>query len=168
LLNGATPVSPVGYKVSVRVLSVAVATAFLLAGVGGVVSAPGSRTVVSDMGLRMYDPAGRIKWEVRTADIVRLSARATRQPGGSVVLYFRLTKPGASKFHKLTRALAHRGAELRRAQRFALEVAGRVVSRPLIDYHAFPDGFDVERSGIQIEGMKLATAQRLARQIRQG
>jgi len=77
-------------------------------------------------------------------------------------------RPGASKFQKLTRALARRGAELRRPQSFALEVNGRVVSRPLVDYHAFPNGFDVGRSGIQIEGMKLATAQRLARQIRRG
>jgi preprotein translocase subunit SecD len=115
----------------------------------------------------MYDPAGQSKWAVGTADVVRSSARASRQPGGFATLSFRLTNNGAMKFHNLTRALARRGARLHRAQRFAFEVDGRVVSLPSIDYRAFPNGLD-GRSGIQVEGLKFATAQRLARGIRQG
>ncbi len=83
------------------------------------------------------------------------------------MLSFRLTTNGARKFHSLTRALARRGARLRRPQRFAFAVNGRVYSRPFVDYRAFPNGLD-GRTGIQVEGMTLATAQRLAREIRRG
>jgi len=151
----------------VRVTGFAISLALLIPSTGAAVLAPSARSAASHVELLIYDPVGRAKSEVRTADVVRSSARASRQPGGSAALYFRLTKIGALKFHSLTRALARRGARLHRSQRFAFEVGGRVYARPLIDYRAYPNGLD-GRSGIQVDGLKLATAQRLAREIRQG
>jgi len=156
-----------GKKVSVRAGSYAIALAFLIASTGAAVCAPSTRSAARHVELRIYDSVGQAKWEVRTPDVVRSSARASRQPGGVAALYFRLTTNGAFKFHSLTRALARRGTRLHRSQRFAFEVDGRVYARPFIDYRASPNGLD-GRSGIQVGGLKLATAQRLARGIRQG
>lgn len=154
-------------RLAQRVALVALLLTLLMATSGAAVAAPSAGSVASGVDLRIYDPLGQARWEVRTADVVRSSAYASRRPGGSAALYFRLTKYGALKFHRLTRALARRGVRLHRSQPFALKVDGRVYARPLVDYRAFPDGLD-GRSGIQVEGLKLATAQRLAREIRRG
>jgi hypothetical protein len=142
-----------------------VALTLLAVLIGSAVAVTPARSVSSRVDLRIYDPAMQSRWEVRTADVVRSSAHASRGLGGSASLYLRLTASGAVKFRRLTRDLARRGARLRRAQRFVLKIDGRVYARPLVDYHAFPDGVD-GRPGIQIEGMPLSTAQRLARRIR--
>jgi hypothetical protein len=45
-------------------------------------------------------------------------------------------------------------------------INGRAYGQPLVDYRLFPDGLD-GRSGIEVVGLTLATAQRLAREIRE-
>jgi len=116
---------------------------------------------------RVFDPTGYAKTQVVSSDIVRSSAHASLGPGGLPVFSVDFTSEGAKKFHSLTRTLARRGARLHHPQSFALEIGGRVYARPVVDYRAFPDGLDGQ-SGIQIQGMSPATAQRLARQIRGG
>jgi hypothetical protein len=130
------------------------------------VSVAAASVTASPFELRMYDPARLAKIEVTTADVVPSSARASRQPGGSGRLYFRLTRQGAMKFHTLTLALARRGARLHHSLPFAVEINSRVRARPLVDYRAFPDGLN-GASGVEI-GMPLPLAQMLARQIRRG
>ncbi len=139
----------------------------LLTFVGAAVLVPSACGTASHLTLRIYDPTGQAKSEVTTADVVRSSARASREHGGSAVLFFRLMNEGSSKFHSLTRALARRGARIRRRQPFAFEIDGRVYARPLIDYRAYPDGLD-GRPGLQMEGLRLETAQLVARHIREG
>lgn len=115
--------------------------------------------------LRVYDPTGRERTEITTADVVHSSVRVVRQSGRTASLFFYLTKTGAARFHILTRALARRGARLHRHQHFAVEVGGRVYVRPWVDYLTFPDGLPGD-SGIEMDGVPLATARRLARLIR--
>jgi hypothetical protein len=142
-----------------------VALTLLAVLISSAVSVTSARSDVSRVDLRIYDSAMQSRWEVRTADVVRSSAYASRVAGDSASLYFRLTASGAVKFRRLTRDLARRGARLRRAQRFVLKIDGRVYARPRVDYRAFPDGLD-GRPGIEIQGLSLSTAQRLAGRIR--
>jgi hypothetical protein len=143
-------------RLTVTALIVVSASLALLA-----TSAAWGRT--SQVALRIYDPSGQVKTEVTSADVVRSSVRASPGPGGAV-LSFDLTKQGASKFHTLTRALARRGARLHRRQAFAVEIGGKVFSRPWIDYRVNPDGLPGD-SGIEIDLSRLAVAQRLAKEI---
>ena len=115
--------------------------------------------------LRVYDPTGLVKTEVTSADVVRSSFRAVLQPGGSAAVVGTLTRAGDSKFCSLTRALARRGARLRRPQHFAFEVAGRVYARPWVDYKAFPNGV-CGSPAFEVVGMRLAVARTLVRLIR--
>ena len=87
---------------SIRPASVVLAVAVLTAAV----SVAAASVTADPFALRMYDPARLAKTEVTTADVVRSSARASRQPEGSGRLYFRLTRQGAMKFHTLTLALS--------------------------------------------------------------
>jgi len=114
--------------------------------------------------LRIYDPTGRANLEVTIADVVRSSARASRQPDGSAALSFSFTSEGAGKFHRLTRSLARRGAEVHRPQRVAIEIDG-LRHTSVIDYRAFPNGFD-GGAGVQLLVLRLPDAQRLAADIR--
>jgi hypothetical protein len=107
---------------------------------------------------RIYDPSGRTKVEVMNADIVRTSVSAVPQGGGKAILSVSFTADGASKFCRLTRALARRGAALDRQQRFALVVNGRVQSRPFVDYDAAPSGL-CGSPGIEVQGVPVAVAQ---------
>lgn len=117
--------------------------------------------------LRIYDPTRQVKTEVTSAEVVRSSVRASRGPAGSGILDFALTKPGASRFLSLTRALARRGARLHRNQSFALAIGGRVFSRPFVDYRRFPGGLP-GNAGIEVQLPRLAAAQKLAKEIRGG
>ena len=117
--------------------------------------------------LRIYDPAGHVKVAVALAGVIRSSAHAWRPPRGAAALSVRLTSEGVSACNSLTRSLAKRGAEAHKQQRMALEVNGRIVAAPLIDYQAFPDGLDCA-PGIQVNVSSFATAQRLAADIRKG
>jgi hypothetical protein len=117
--------------------------------------------------LRIFDPSRLVKTEVTNDDVVRSSVRAVRQPAGSASLVGDFTKAGATKFCSLTHALARRGSRLRRVQHFAFEVAGRIYTRPSVDYRAFPNGL-CGSPGFQVDGMRLAAARSLARLIRDG
>jgi hypothetical protein len=117
--------------------------------------------------LRIFDPSGLVKTEVTNDGVVRSSVRAVRQTDASGSLIGTFTKVGAAKFCSLTRALARRGARLARPQHFAFEVAGRIYTRPWVDYKAFPNGL-CGSPGFEVGGMRLAVARSLARLIRGG
>ena len=146
----------------IRAASVLLTAAALAASV----SVATASVTASPFELRMYDPARLTKTEVTAADVVRSSARASRRLGGSGSLDFLLTRQGAMRFHTLTLALARRGARLHRSLPLAIEVNGRIRTRPHIDYKAFPDGLS-GTSGIEIL-LPLPLAQMLAKQIRGG
>jgi len=116
---------------------------------------------------RTYDPRGFVKVEVGSSDVVRRSAYALREPDGWWSLNFQLTKQGQAKFRRLTRALAKRGAQLRRPLRCVTELNGTVLSRSTVDYRIFPDGYGAER-GMWFPGYRSETARRLADQMREG
>jgi len=98
-----------------------------------------------------------------SADLDRKSARADVGPATSAsVVYFRLTRGGQSKFARLSRELAHRGAKAGRPFHFTIRVDGRVVARPYIDYTRDPDGIPAD-NGLQIDLARPADAQRLAK-----
>jgi hypothetical protein len=113
---------------------------------------------------RVYDPTGVVHTEVTGSDVVRSSVHAVRV-SGSVHLYVGLTKTGASKFQTLTRALARRGARLHRPQSLAVAIDGHVYWRPSVDYKLFPNGIPGS-SGLDMQVLRLAVAQRLAKLIR--
>jgi hypothetical protein len=138
----------------------------LLLVIGVSAGCSGSRTA-PPIGLRIYDPAGRVKGQVTSTDVVRSSVRTSREPGGTAGIFFALTRRGKQRIHRLTRALAHRGARLHRIQQFAFEVRGHVYARPRIDYRAFPDGID-GAPGIEIPGLTPGAARRIAAQLREG
>ena len=119
---------------------------------------------VRGLQFRLYDPTGGARTVVTAADLVRSSARATREPDESGKLYFRLTSHGVAKLRVLTRELAQRGARLRQPQRFEIAVAGIVYVRAPVDYRIYPEGLDA-RSGINIR-MRLSAARALAKAIR--
>ncbi len=117
--------------------------------------------------LRIFDPSGLVKTQVTNDDVVRSSVRAIRQPAGSALLVGNFTKAGATKFCSLTRALARRGSRLRSPQHFAFEVAGRIYTRPWVDYRAVPNGL-CGSPGFEVGPMHLTVALSLARLIRGG
>ena len=88
-----------------------------------------------ETGVRIYDPAGGAKDEVRTADIVKSSVEVSGV-SGIWLLGFQLTPDGAREFHRLTRSLAQRGAQAGHPQPFAFAVDGHVYARPPVDYHS--------------------------------
>jgi preprotein translocase subunit SecD len=88
-----------------------------------------------------------------------------QDPAGNAAVFFRLTAEGASKFQTLTRALAHRGAKVHRNEHLAIQL-GDFVSRPNIDYRLSPNGLS-PKQGIEVLGMTISHARRLAREIRQ-
>jgi preprotein translocase subunit SecD len=122
----------------------------------------------SDFDFRMYDARHQAKVEILISDVVRTSVRADRVPGNPPVVYFKLTDRGESKFRHLTRILAKRGKRLHTIERMAIEVNGKVYDRIGIDYEVFPDGLDAG-NGLEILSFDdLATARRLANEMRMG
>jgi hypothetical protein len=120
----------------------------------------------SHVEFRVYDPTGVARTEATGSDVVRSSVHALRV-SGSVTLYVGLTQTGASKFQTLTRALARRGARLHRPQSFAVAIGGHVYWRPSVDYELFPNGLP-GNNGLDLQVLRLAVAQRLAKLIRSG
>ena len=116
--------------------------------------------------LRIYDPAGESTVVVTISDVVQSSVRAKRVPGGTGILSFGLTRRGGARFHRLTLALARRGARLHRPQRMAVAIDGSV-SRPLIDHRFSPDGLD-GRAPLVVDVPRFSMAQRFARVLRRG
>lgn len=115
---------------------------------------------------RIYDPSGKTKVVVTITDVVRSSIRANRDPGGGGTLAIPLTPRGRAKFHRLTLALAQRGARLHRSQRLAMKIGGSV-RKALIDYQAEPEGIPAS-TPLLITGLRFSTAQRFARLLRAG
>jgi hypothetical protein len=130
------------------------------------VLAPAACGAATRFTLSIYDPSGEATTRLTMTDVVRSSARAASVEGRSAALYVRLTRVGAQKFHTLTRDLARRGARLHRPQVFVFQINSHVYARPVIDYRVYPNG--IEGDGLQIDGLRLATARRLASQIRTG
>jgi hypothetical protein len=140
------------------------AAAILVSALTCAALAAAARDTFRPLKLRIYDPAGQIRAAVRAADVVRPSARATREPDGSGALSFRLTKHGVATFHILTRGLARRGARLHKRQAFVLEINHKS-ARPEIDYRVSPDGVDAS-GGLEVSGMPFSVARMLAQAIR--
>jgi hypothetical protein len=116
--------------------------------------------------LSIFDPANAMNARLTINDVVRSSARAEAgETAEAGLLYFRLTRTGLRKFRQLTRELAKRGKRLHRLQSFAIEVNHQVYARPRVDYKVFPDGLDASQ-GIEINGLQLSLARRLASGIR--
>jgi hypothetical protein len=144
----------------------AVASALALTGAAGSSGMLANVSVMSNQTqVRIYDPSHRIVTEVRTRDVIRESARAMRDPAGNAAVFFRLTAKGAVKFQMLTRAIAHRGAKFHRNEHLTIQF-GDFLSRPSIDYRLSPNGLS-PKPGIEVLGMTVAQARRLAREIRQ-
>jgi hypothetical protein len=115
---------------------------------------------------RMFDPSGHVQVAVTTADVVRGSASAYRDPVvGQAYVILALTKTGQANFSALTAALARRGQQLHRVQRFAIEVDHHVHWRPTIDYTHFPHGLSAS-SGVELPVSSLAAAKQLAARVR--
>jgi preprotein translocase subunit SecD len=103
---------------------------------------------------------------LNASDIAPESARATTDPvTGEPVFYFRFTKSGVQKFHQLTRLLAHRGARTGRPFHSVIRVDGRVIARPSIDYHAYPNGVQGD-NGVQLNPRSRSESEKLARRLR--
>jgi hypothetical protein len=111
--------------------------------------------------MRIYDPTGHVTGEVTEVDVIPSSVETWR--GTSVNL--ELTARGRRRFLRLTRGLAHRGAKLHRVQHFAIEIGGRVYSRPFIDYRVWPDGLDAT-PGVELSNVPPKIARRLADELR--
>jgi len=121
----------------------------------------------NDLEFRIYDTRHQANIEILTSDLVRESAKVHKLPGNPATVYFKLTDQGQSKFRRLTRALAKRGARLHAFQQMAVEVNGKVYARPGIDYKVMPDGFTPD-TGLEINVGDLATARRVAKEMRSG
>ena len=107
----------------------------------------------------MFDPTGAVRIELTSADIVPSSVQVNATPGAVTAQF---TTAGGRKFCALTRALARRGARLHRVQHFAVAVGGHVVSRPFIDFRAFPKGFCAGPPDFEIDVGSRTDAERLA------
>ena len=140
-----------------RTILVTVAIASLLAACGA----------SNDLDFQIYDTRHQANVEIRTSDLVRESAKASKVPGNPPAVYFKLTDQGQSKFRRLTRALAKRGARLHAFQQMAIEINGKVYARPGVDYKVMPDGFTPD-TGLDFSVDDLTTARRLAKEMRGG
>lgn len=117
---------------------------------------------------RMYDTRHQADVEILTSDLVRRSVKVGNVPGNRPAIVVRLTDRGESKFRGLTRVLAKRGNRLQAIQQMAIEVNGKVYDRVGIDYEVYPDGLNAD-TGLEILSFDdLATARRLANEMRGG
>jgi SecDF, P1 head subdomain len=137
----------------------------LIGSLAVVAASCGGGTSEQEFELRIYDPTGKVPVELTSADIVRSSAEASPVGGEYAMVSFALTDTGTSKFCRLTRAVARRGRELGKRQALAIEINGRVESRPRIDHDATPDGI-CGAPGFEIQGMRPKKAQALVTLIR--
>jgi hypothetical protein len=81
-----------------------------------------------------------------------------------VVLVF--TKTGQSRFHTLTRRIAHAGGRDRRPHHLALVVNDRLVTAAVIDYRLNPDGLTGE--SVELVGVPRDVANELVEGRRRG
>jgi hypothetical protein len=116
----------------------------------------------------MYDTRHQANVEILTSDLVRSSVKVGTVPGNPPSIYVKLTDRGESKFRGLTRVLAKRGKRLQAIQQMTIEVNGKVYDRVGIDYKVYPDGLNAD-TGLEILSFDdLATARRLANEMRSG
>ena len=117
---------------------------------------------------RMYDTRHQAKVEILTSDLVRTSVGVGTGASNRPSIYVRLTDRGESKFHRLSRILAKRGKRLHAIQQMAIEANGKVYDRVGVDYKVYPDGLNAD-TGLEILSFDdLATARRLANEMRTG
>jgi hypothetical protein len=119
---------------------------------------------VSTAGLYIYDARRLNSVVVTPRDVVRTSIHVARD-SGRPALAGQFTRFGASKFCRLTRALAQRGRRLHRPQHLVMQVNGAVYARPYVDYRAFPSGL-CGTPGFEVVGTDPALAAELARKLR--
>lgn len=89
------------------------------------------------------------------------------------IVVLQLTPRGGAAFARVTKREAQRGAAATvpgaspeaSLQHFAITVNGQIVSLATIDFRQNPDGINA-RNGIQISGLTIAQARRLAAQLR--
>jgi hypothetical protein len=104
---------------------------------------------------------------VTSADLVRAATRAiNEQPGTDGTLYIRLNSVGVRKYRELTRAVSIRGRRAHQPQPLAVEIDGRVYSRPVLDYRDYPHGSTTSEIEIFLPSKQLA--RQLAERIRKG
>jgi hypothetical protein len=119
---------------------------------------------VSVSGLYIYDARRLNSVVVTPSDVVRSSIHVARG-SGHPALAGQFTRIGASKFCRLTLALAQRGRRLHRPQHFVVQVNGAVYARPYLDYRAFPSGL-CGTPGFEVVGTDPALVAKLARKLR--
>ena len=119
----------------------------------------------SARGLHIYDAQRIVNTTITSADIDRSSIRVIPLSGRNASLYVGFNARGRRRFCRLTRALAHHGTRLHRHQYFVLEVSGRVLERPWIDYKTSPEGL-CGSPGFELDQMETRTARTVARMIR--
>jgi len=80
---------------------------------------------------------------------------ATDRTNGEPIVLIDLTAEGGQVFADLTRQVAHRGADVKSNQHFAIVIDDRIVTVPFVDYRQAPDGISGANgipTGIQIAG----------------
>ena len=100
--------------------------------------------------------------DVASAEPIR--DRLLNEPAAGI----EFTERGQSAFHRLTRGIAERGADVREWQHLVMVIDDRIVSVPYINYRDNPDGIDGV-SGAQISGdMSEQTARWVAAMLDSG
>ena len=84
----------------------------------------------------------------------------TSQP----IVVLELTPTGQREFVVLTRAIVHAGRRHHRPFHVSISVNGKVVGRPYIDYHRFPNGLPANE-GIEINGLSMRASRELAAKL---
>ncbi len=89
---------------------------------------------------------------------------------GNPDVTFDFTKAGAEAFHRLTAAIARRGATLSGLggalyQHFAVVLDDRLVAVPSIDFEQYPDGIPADNGGEITGGFTAASAKQTAREL---
>jgi preprotein translocase subunit SecD len=93
------------------------------------------------------------------------SARADVDPATSQpVVLLELTPSGQKKFRVLTADVARAGRRRHRPAHILISVNGKLISRPYIDYHVFPNGVPAD-NGIQMDVTSIRTAHDLAAKL---
>jgi SecD/SecF fusion protein len=124
----------------------------------------------------VFSPAARF-FVLR--DHVALSGADITHPQGSTDqsglpdVTFRLTGAGRTAFQRVTKAIAHRGANVSLGgvqlnQHFAVALDNQLVTVPQIDFHSYPDGI-IPATGADITGgFTRQSARDLATELRYG
>jgi SecD/SecF fusion protein len=101
------------------------------------------------------------------------SPEASTDAGGDPDLEFDFTPPAATRFTRVTAAIAERGAAVSRPsvklfQHFAVALDDVLLSVPEIDFDAYPDGIPAGQGAEITDGFTAASARDLALELRLG